>query len=65
MENNVEIVVYGAEQLCELCQFTILLKETFEWLQAAIARKFPDQPFPISYVDIFYPPAESSKQRFA
>ena len=65
MENNVEIIVYGAEQICASCVNLPSSKETCEWLQAAIARKFPDQPFLISYVDIYNPPKESSKQRFA
>lgn len=65
MENNVEIIVYGAEQLCASCVHLPSSKETCDWLKAAITRKFPDQPFQISYVDIHNPPDEPAKQKFA
>ncbi|MEH7076375.1 YuzD family protein [Neobacillus drentensis] len=63
--SEVEIVVYGAEQLCPSCVNLPSSKETFEWLEAAIARKFPDQPFKMTYVDIYQPKGESEKQNFA
>jgi|SRR3954468_18028559 len=62
---EVEIIVYGAEQLCPSCVNLPSSKETFEWLEAAIARKFPDQPFKMTYVDIYQPAGESEKQDFA
>ncbi|MEH7305742.1 YuzD family protein [Neobacillus drentensis] len=62
---EVEIVVYGAEQLCPSCVNLPSSKETFEWLEAAIARKFPDQPFKMTYVDIYHPAGESEKRNFA
>ena len=62
---EVEIIVYGAEQLCPSCVNLPSSKETFEWLEAAIARKFPDQPFKMTYVDIYQPVGESEKQDFA
>ena len=66
MENNeVEIILYGAETLCPSCVHLPSSKETFEWLEAAIARKFPEQPFKMTYVDIQQPPEEKSKQSFA
>jgi disulfide oxidoreductase YuzD len=66
MENNeVEIILYGAEQLCPSCVHLPSSKETFEWLEAAVARKFPNQPFTLTYVDIHQPPDESGKQSFA
>ncbi|MFZ7944017.1 YuzD family protein [Neobacillus sp. 19] len=63
--NEVEIVLYGAETLCPSCINLPSSKETFEWLEAAIARKFPDQPFKMSYVDIYQPLAEREKEIFA
>lgn len=63
--HKVELTVYGAEQLCPSCVNLPSSKETYEWLEAAIARKFPDQPFKISYVDIFNPPSEEDKKEFA
>ncbi|KGM45586.1 YuzD family protein [Neobacillus niacini] len=65
MTNTVEIVLYGAEQLCPSCVNLPSSKETFEWLEAAISRKFPDQPFKMTYVDIYQPPQESEKEDFA
>jgi len=62
---EVEIVLYGAEQLCPSCVNLPSSKETFEWLQAAIARKFPEQPFQMTYVDILQPPIDAKKQLFA
>ncbi|KYD18631.1 MAG: DUF1462 domain-containing protein [Caldibacillus debilis] len=65
MEKKVEIVVYGAEQICPSCVNLPSSRDTFEWLQAAIARKFPGQPFAIEYVDLFNPPDEGKKRAFA
>ncbi len=63
--NQVEIVLYGAEQFCPSCVNLPSSKETFEWLEAAIARKFPDQPFKMTYVDIYQPTGENEKLNFA
>ncbi|WML45888.1 YuzD family protein [Neobacillus sp. PS3-40] len=66
MENRgVEIIVYGAEELCPSCLHSPSSKETFDWLNAAISRKYPEQPFEITYVDINNPPNVDSKQEFA
>jgi disulfide oxidoreductase YuzD len=62
---TVEIILYGAEQLCPSCVNLPSSKETFEWLEAAISRKFPNQPFKMTYVDIYQPPQESQKEAFA
>lgn len=62
---NIEIVLYGAETLCPSCVHLPSSKETFEWLEAAIARKFPNQSFQMTYVDIHQPPAEEEMERFA
>ncbi len=61
----VEIVVYGAEQVCPSCVSLPSSKETYEWLDASISRKFPNQPFSLTYVDIFEPPNDVIKQKFA
>lgn len=52
-KEKLEIVVYGAEQVCASCVNAPSSKDTFEWLDAALTRKFPKQPFQITYVDIF------------
>lgn len=64
-KNSVEIVIYGTEQLCPSCVHLPSSMETFEWLEAAITRKFPNQPIVLTYVDINNPPEENSKQKFA
>lgn len=61
----VEIVLYGADQLCPSCVNLPSSKETFEWLEAAISRKYPDQPVKMTYVDIYQPPSENEKESFA
>lgn len=59
----VEISIYGAERLCPSCVNLPSSKETFEWLQAAITRKYPNQPIQFSYIDLDHPPNEVSKQK--
>lgn len=61
----VEIVVYGTEQVCPSCVSLPSSKETYEWLEAAISRKYPNQPFFLTYVDIFEPPNDAIKQKLA
>ncbi|WP_040203894.1 YuzD family protein [Neobacillus jeddahensis] len=63
--NEIEIVLYGAETLCPSCVNLPSSKETFEWLEAAIMRKFPDQPFTMAYVDIYQPSGDQQKMNFA
>jgi disulfide oxidoreductase YuzD len=61
----VEICVYGAEVICPSCVNLPSSRETYEWLEAAIKRKYPNQPFSISYIDIFNPPEDEEKKTFA
>lgn len=46
------LTVFGAEEKCASCVHLPSAKETFEWLEAAISRKFPDIPLTAVYVDI-------------
>ncbi|ATP41567.1 disulfide oxidoreductase [Solibacillus sp. R5-41] len=46
------IEIYGTEIICASCVNAPSSKDTYEWLQAAIARKYPDQSFSIRYIDI-------------
>jgi len=62
---KIELCVYGADILCPSCVNLPSSKETYEWLQAAIARKYPNQPFDITYIDIYNPPNNSEQQEFA
>ena len=40
---EIEIEVYGAEQICASCVNLPSSKDTCEWLEAALTRKFPEQ----------------------
>ncbi|GAA3319967.1 hypothetical protein GCM10020331_029050 [Ectobacillus funiculus] len=48
-----KISVYGAKVICASCVGMPSSIETFEWLQAAIRRKYPEQLFQFEYIDIF------------
>jgi disulfide oxidoreductase YuzD len=61
----VELYVYGAEILCPSCVNLPSSKETYEWLEAAVSRKYPNQPFVIKYVDIHNPPEDEFAKQFA
>jgi len=62
---EIEIQVYGAEQICASCVNLPSSKETYEWLEAALSRKFPDQRFTVTYIDIFNPQDEQKKRDFS
>ncbi|MBB4826986.1 disulfide oxidoreductase YuzD [Sporosarcina luteola] len=51
-ENIVKIEIYGADVICASCVNAPSSKDTFEWLQAAIDRKYPGFPYEIEYIDI-------------
>ncbi|QCR33366.1 YuzD family protein [Lysinibacillus sp. SGAir0095] len=55
IENNPIIEVFGTEVICASCVNAPSSKDTYEWLQAAISRKFPNDSFSIRYVDIEQP----------
>ena len=49
---NAKIEIYGADIICASCVNSPSSKDTYEWLQAAISRKYPEQPVEIEYIDI-------------
>lgn len=49
---KVDIFVYGAEEICASCVNLPSSKDTRDWLDAALARKFPGQSISVEYVDI-------------
>lgn len=59
------IEVYGTEQLCASCVNAPSSKDTYEWLEAAISRKYKDQPFSIRYVDIEKPLEDAKQKEYA
>ncbi|MCM3087702.1 Disulfide oxidoreductase YuzD [Bhargavaea ginsengi] len=54
-EKGVSIEVYGADIICASCVNAPSSKDTYEWLEAAISRKYPDHSFQIDYIDIEQP----------
>ena len=59
------IEVYGADIMCASCVNAPSSKDTYEWLQAAIERKYPNQPFTIRYIDIEGPIDNERDQDYA
>lgn len=56
MENHsIAIEVYGASTQCASCVNAPSSKDTYEWLQAAIDRKYKQPLYTISYIDIEKP----------
>jgi hypothetical protein len=62
MKKNISIFVYGTEQICATCMNLPSSKDTYEWLEAAVLRKFPHQSFTFEYIDIFSPPNDELKK---
>lgn len=50
-----EITIYGAEQRCASCVNAPSSKDTKEWLEAALSRRFPHQEIAFRYVDLYEP----------
>lgn len=61
----VKISVYGAKVICASCVGMPSSVETFEWLQAAVGRKYPEHSFQFEYIDIFEEQTEEEKRAFA
>ncbi|MBD8016316.1 YuzD family protein [Planococcus wigleyi] len=55
MQKEISIEVYGTEVICASCVNAPSSIDTYEWLEAAISRKYKDQPFSITYIDIEKP----------
>lgn len=66
MENKtLSIEIFGADIVCASCVNAPTSKDTYEWLQAAIDRKYPNQPYHITYIDIQKPIDNDRQQSFA
>ena len=46
------VEVYGADVICASCVNAPSSLDTYEWLQAAISRKFPDQEVEYRFINI-------------
>jgi len=61
-KNNLTVEIFGADVICASCVNAPTSKDTYEWLQAAIDRKYPNQPYEITYIDI-HKPTENERQQ--
>ncbi|KMN38647.1 YuzD family protein [Lysinibacillus sp. LK3] len=59
------IEIYGTAVICASCVNAPSSKDTYEWLQAAINRKYPDQAYDIRYIDIEGPIENERDQEYA
>lgn len=55
IKQNIVVEVFGANIICASCVNAPSSKDTYEWLDAAISRRYPGQPFTIEYIDIELP----------
>ena len=60
-----KITVYGAEEKCASCIHLPSAKETMEWLEAAVNRKFPEISIDFTYIDIENPGEGEAHHHFA
>lgn len=63
-KESIIITVYGAKQICASCVGAPGSKDTYEWLQAAIGRKYIDDQISYEYIDIDSPPAVEKHEQF-
>ncbi len=52
---EITLTVYGADIICASCVNAPSSKDTYEWLEAAIGRKFDAHQIQFRYVDIEQP----------
>ncbi|WP_047983678.1 YuzD family protein [Ornithinibacillus californiensis] len=64
MTKEIVITVYGAEQICASCVGAPGSIDTYEWLQAAIGRKYEADHIRYEYVDINKPQQDEKHQEF-
>lgn len=50
--SKMSVVVYGADVVCASCVNAPTSKDTFEWLQPLLKRKYPNHHFEFTYIDI-------------
>ncbi|MFD1413473.1 YuzD family protein [Oceanobacillus jeddahense] len=61
---TIVITVYGSEQICASCVGAPSSKDTYEWLQAAIGRKYTSEGIQYKYIDINQPPSDIGHQAY-
>lgn len=61
---NITLTVYGADQVCASCVGAPSSRDTYEWLQAAIARKYDIDGISYQYIDINTKQEDEKHQAF-
>lgn len=64
-QEKLTVEVYGADIVCASCVNAPSSKDTYEWLEAAISRKFPEHQITFSYIDIEQPLEDEKQQSIA
>ncbi|WP_277585609.1 YuzD family protein [Psychrobacillus antarcticus] len=62
---SLNIEVFGANVICASCVNAPSSKDTYEWLQAAIDRKFPNHQITFTYIDFEKPIENEQHQHIA
>lgn len=61
---RIKITVYGREQICASCVGAPGSKDTYEWLQAAIGRKYSNDEIQYAYIDMDQPVSTKNDEDF-
>src|SRR5699024_6200538 len=56
--------IYDEEQICESCVEAPDSKDNYEWLQAAIGKKYVEGQITYEYIDINEPPEDKKHKEF-
>src|SRR5699024_10571805 len=64
MQNETVLKVYGRNQICASCVGAPSSWDTFEWLQAAIDRKYDTSKMNYEYIDMDKPQENEQEARF-
>src|SRR5699024_12852521 len=63
MSNLITITIYGRDQICASCVGAPSSTETYEWLQAALGRKYTSSAFQFEYIDMDQEQTEEKHQQ--
>lgn len=61
---TVELTVYGAKQICASCVGAPGSEDTYDWIQAAVGRKYEDDQIEYKYIDMDNPPNVEKHKAF-
>lgn len=64
MSESIQITIYGSQQICASCIGAPDSKDTYEWLQAAIGRKYKTEGITYQYIDMNEPPKDEKHKKF-